>query len=64
MPVHFLLYSVIWTIFARHFDFIPVQMTGAQVAGLHGRNKSIIVELKELFVLNGTFITFSGGSHH
>ena len=26
-----------------------------------GRNEAIIVELKELFVLNGTF-TFSGGS--
>ena len=24
----------------------------------------IIVELKELFVFNGTFITCSGGSHH
>ena len=29
-----------------------------------GRNEAIIVELKELFVLNGTFITCSGGSHH
>ena len=29
-----------------------------------GRNENIIVELKELFVLNGTFITFSGGFHH
>ena len=27
--VHFLLYSAIWTIFAPHFDFIPVQKTGA-----------------------------------
>ena len=29
-----------------------------------GRNEAIIVELKELFVLNGTFITRAGGSHH
>ena len=29
-----------------------------------GRNEAIIVELKELFVLNGTFITCSGGSFH
>ena len=29
-----------------------------------GRNEAIIVKLKELFVLNGTFITCSGGSHH
>ena len=29
-----------------------------------GRYEAIIVELKELFVLNGTFITCSGGSHH
>ena len=29
-----------------------------------GRNEAIIVELKELFVLNETFITCSGGSHH
>ena len=28
------------------------------------RNEAIIVELKEVFVLDGTFITFSGGSHH
>ena len=28
------------------------------------RYEAIIVELKELFVLNGTFITCSGGSHH
>ena len=27
-----------------------------------GRNGAIIVEFKKLFVLNGTFITFSGGS--
>ena len=27
------------------------------------RNEAIIVELKELFVLNGPFITCSGGSH-
>ena len=25
--------SVIWTIFACHFDFMPVQNTSAQVAG-------------------------------
>ena len=31
---------------------------------INGRNEAIIVELKELFVLNGTFITCSGGSHH
>ena len=29
-----------------------------------GRNEAIIVEWKALFVLNGTFITFSGGFHH
>ena len=29
-----------------------------------GRNEAIIVELKELFVLNGTFVTCFGGSHH
>ena len=29
-----------------------------------GRNEAIIVEFKKLFVLNGFFITFSGGSHH
>ena len=29
-----------------------------------GRNEAIIVELKELFVLNDTFITCSGCSHH
>ena len=29
-----------------------------------GRNEAIILELKELFDLNGTFITCSGGSHH
>ena len=29
-----------------------------------GRNGAIIVELKTLFVSNGTFIIFSGGSHH
>ena len=29
-----------------------------------GRNEAIIVELNELFVLNGTFITCSGGSHY
>ena len=28
------------------------------------RNEAIIVELKELFVLNHTFITCSRGSHH
>ena len=28
------------------------------------RNEAIIVEFKKLFVLNGTFITCSGGSHH
>ena len=28
------------------------------------RNEASIVELKALFVLNGTFITYSGGSHH
>ena len=28
------------------------------------RNKAIIVEFKTLFVLNGTFITFPGGSNH
>ena len=28
------------------------------------RNEAIIVEFRELFVLNGTFITCSGGSHH
>ena len=27
-------------------------------------NEATIVVLKALFVLNGTFITFSGGSHH
>ena len=31
---------------------------------INGRHKDIIVELKALFVLNGPFITFSGGSHH
>ena len=29
-----------------------------------GRNKAIIVELKAIFVLNGTFITFSGCYHN
>ena len=29
-----------------------------------GRNEAIIVELKELFVMNGTIITCSGGSQH
>ena len=29
-----------------------------------GRNETIIVELKELFVLSDIFISFSGGSHH
>ena len=29
-----------------------------------GRNEAIIVELKKFFVLNGTFITCSGGYHH
>ena len=29
-----------------------------------GRNEAIIIELKALFVWNGTFITFSGGYHH
>ena len=29
-----------------------------------GRNEAIIVKFKKLFVLNGTFITCSGGSHH
>ena len=29
-----------------------------------GRNEAIIVELKELFVLNTTFITYSGGYNH
>ena len=29
-----------------------------------GGNEAIIVELKALFVLNGTFITFSVGYHH
>ena len=29
-----------------------------------GRNKAIIVELKELFVSNGSFITFNVGSHY
>ena len=28
------------------------------------RNEAMIVELKALFVLNGTFITFSGGYRH
>ena len=29
-----------------------------------GKNEAIIAELKKIFVLNGTFITCSGGSHH
>ena len=29
-----------------------------------GKYEAIIVELKALFVLNDTFITFSGDSHH
>ena len=29
-----------------------------------GRDEAIIVELKALFVLNGTFTIFSGGSSH
>ena len=29
-----------------------------------GTNEAIIVELKKLFVLKATFITFSEGSHH
>ena len=29
-----------------------------------GTNEAIIVEFKKLFVLNGTFITCSWGSHH
>ena len=33
LPIHFLLYSVIWTIFDRHFYFIPIQKTGAPAAG-------------------------------
>ena len=28
------------------------------------RNEAIMVELEALFVLNGTFITFSGSSHY
>ena len=28
------------------------------------RNESIIVELKPIFLINGTFITFFWGSHH
>ena len=29
-----------------------------------GRNGAVSVELYGLCVLNGTFVTFSGGSHH
>ena len=29
-----------------------------------GGHQAVIVELKALCVLNGTFITFSGGSHY
>ena len=31
---------------------------------INGRNEAIIVQLKEFFVLNGTFITCSGGFHY
>ena len=44
----------------RHFLFVCLFF----LLTITGRNEAIIVELKELFVLNGTFITCSGGSHH
>ena len=40
----------------RHFFFVCLFF----LFTITGRNEAIIVELKELFVLNGTFITCSG----
>ena len=48
--------------FVRHYNKIHIFLFF--LVTITGRNEAIIVELKTQFVLNGTFITFSGGSHH
>ena len=53
----FKIYVNLWYIAIKDiFLFFLLTITGG--------NEATIVELKELFVLNGAFITCSGGSHH
>ena len=59
----FLIYVSLWDT-AIYIKYIFFFLCLFFLLTITGRNEAIIVELKTLIVLNATFITFLGGSHH
>ena len=54
-----------WCFFQDLCEFVIQCLFGFFILlTITGRNEDIIVELKDLFVFNDSFITCSGGSHH